>query len=117
MKTCERCGRNIEHRKKWDKNWEQIKYCSDQCRKMKSLISFETEILNLLRMRGAGKTICPSEVLEETDKQNKVLMEMVRISARKLVHAGFIQITQNGKQVDPSTAKGPIRLKLLRKDV
>lgn len=42
-------------------------------------------------------------------------MEQVRISARKLVAQGLIVIQQNGQTVDPSTAKGPIRLKLVRK--
>ena len=61
---------------------------------------------------GAGKTICPSELLNEDEKQNKSMMEDVRASARKLAYSGHIVITQKGKRVDPSTAKGPIRLKL-----
>lgn len=116
MKYCHRCARKIEYRKKWELNWEHIKYCSEQCRKMKNLVSYEQEILDLLRQRGSDKTICPSELLEEQDKSDKVKMEMVRISARHLVNKGLVQICQQGKVIDPSTAKGPIRIKLIRKD-
>lgn len=113
-KICAQCGRCIEPRKKWLKNWEQVKYCSDKCRSSKAPNSYEQDILELLRQRGAGKTICPSEILSEDLKNNKSLMEDVRQAARRLVAQGLIVITQKGHPVDPSTAKGPIRLKLLR---
>lgn len=32
-KPCAACGRPMVWRKKWEKNWEQVKYCSDACRK------------------------------------------------------------------------------------
>lgn len=32
-KPCQCCGREMSWRKSWAKNWEQIKYCSDACRK------------------------------------------------------------------------------------
>ena len=31
-KVCQRCERPFEWRKKWAKNWEEVKYCSDACR-------------------------------------------------------------------------------------
>jgi hypothetical protein len=31
-KVCARCQRPFEWRKKWAKDWEQVKYCSDACR-------------------------------------------------------------------------------------
>ncbi|MEN8756131.1 MAG: DUF3253 domain-containing protein, partial [Akkermansiaceae bacterium] len=37
-------------------------------------------------------------------------MERTRRAARRLVATGKLQILQKGKVVDPSTAKGPIRL-------
>jgi hypothetical protein len=36
-KPCARCGREMTWRKAWAKNWEQVLYCSDACRKSKSL--------------------------------------------------------------------------------
>lgn len=72
---------------------------------------YEDDILQLLEKRGADKTICPSEVLTDSEKQNSLKMEEVRQAARRLVNQGKIVITQKGQVVDPSTAKGPIRLK------
>ncbi len=112
-KSCVCCGRVIEARKKWEKNWDQIKYCSEKCRRAKISTHFENDILLLLKERGSKKTICPSEVLPLDQRQDKSKMEEVRQAARRLVAQGKIVITQNGIVVDPSTAKGPIRLKLI----
>jgi hypothetical protein len=32
-KPCVACGRPMSWRKKWEKNWEQVKYCSEACRR------------------------------------------------------------------------------------
>ncbi|HCK21185.1 MAG TPA: hypothetical protein DHW15_03205 [Bacteroidetes bacterium] len=32
-KICLVCGRPFNWRKKWARNWEEVKYCSDACRK------------------------------------------------------------------------------------
>lgn len=116
MKICAVCGREIEPRKKWAAHWDQIKYCSEKCRRNKKKTNYEKDILDLLQKRGLGKTICPSEILNAEDKSNKIIMEEVRASARLLVDQGKILIMQNGHPVDPSTARGPIRLKLIKKD-
>lgn len=113
-KICESCGREFEFRKKWEKNWPSIKYCSDECRKNKNRFDFKPAILELLQLRGPHKTICPSEVLLENQKSDQVMMEHVRRSARLLAAQNLIEITQNGRVVDPSEFKGPIRLKLKR---
>jgi hypothetical protein len=34
-KPCTVCGRAMSWRKAWAKNWEQVRYCSDGCRKKK----------------------------------------------------------------------------------
>ncbi|MBP7557733.1 MAG: DUF2256 domain-containing protein [Chitinophagaceae bacterium] len=31
-KTCAVCNRPFQWRKKWEKCWEEIRYCSDRCR-------------------------------------------------------------------------------------
>lgn len=116
VKICKVCGRSIEPRKKWKKDWDQIKYCSERCRRNKSTNDYETQILDLLKARGSQKTICPSEILSAELKQNKQVMEEVRSAARRLHSEGKILILQGGHPVDPSTAKGPIRLKLIYKD-
>ena len=35
-KPCAACGRPMTWRRKWAKNWQDVRYCSDACRKMKS---------------------------------------------------------------------------------
>jgi len=35
-KICATCGRKMTWRKSWAKNWEEVKYCSDACKKRKS---------------------------------------------------------------------------------
>lgn len=31
-KTCATCGKPFAWRKKWAKDWENVRYCSDRCR-------------------------------------------------------------------------------------
>jgi hypothetical protein len=35
-KICEICGRPFAWRKKWEKVWAEVKYCSDNCRMKKN---------------------------------------------------------------------------------
>jgi hypothetical protein len=114
-KTCVSCGRRIEWRKKWERNWDEVRYCSAGCRsrKVRPVDSeLESVILALLEDRRAGATICPSEAARTVGGEDwRDLMEPARAAARRLVDAGRIEITQGGSVVDPSTAKGPIRLR------
>jgi hypothetical protein len=72
----------------------------------------ETTILELLAARAASSTICPSDAARAVGGENwRGLMEPARQAARRLVDAGEVQITQGGLVVDPSTAKGPIRIR------
>lgn len=32
-KPCERCGRPMVWRKAWAKTWDQVKYCSERCKR------------------------------------------------------------------------------------
>jgi hypothetical protein len=34
-KTCEACGRPMTWRRRWARTWEEVKYCSDACRRAK----------------------------------------------------------------------------------
>ncbi|MBT6235202.1 DUF2256 domain-containing protein [Bacteroidia bacterium] len=34
-KECITCGLPFTWRKKWEKNWEEVKYCSERCRRNK----------------------------------------------------------------------------------
>lgn len=117
-KLCLCCGRAFEWRKKWDRDWEAVKFCSKKCRKdfdPEKIRIFQKAILQKLSLTPSSSTICPSEVtrsLFESETEWRKAMEPVRQAARLLVHEGKIEITQKGKPVDPSEFKGPIRLKL-----
>ena len=32
-KICPVCNRPFNWRKKWERNWDEVKYCSDRCRR------------------------------------------------------------------------------------
>jgi hypothetical protein len=119
-KICVSCGRTIEWRKKWERSWDEVRYCSDACRKRKIKPvdrELEAAIRELLEQRENGKTICASEAAKvvggtESEAAWRNLMEPARMAARRLVASGDVEITQQGRVVDPSTARGPIRIRL-----
>ena len=139
-KTCASCGRRIAWRKKWERDWDQVRYCSTACRRRGVGVvdrALERSILDLLEHRAAAATICPSEAARAvaadgaasgTDSTGadstgadstgaepwRDLMEPARRAARRLVDAGEVEILQQGRVVDPSTAKGPIRIRRVR---
>lgn len=102
-------------RKKWERNWDDVRYCGAACRRQKRTafdVRLESAILDLLDRRGRGKSLCPSEVArQERPDDWREHMERVRQAARRLVARGEVVITQKGRVVDPSTAKGAIRLR------
>ena len=32
-KLCASCGKPMTWRKAWEKNWDEVKYCSEKCRR------------------------------------------------------------------------------------
>ncbi|HEX5749315.1 MAG TPA: DUF2256 and DUF3253 domain-containing protein [Archangium sp.] len=117
-KTCAVCGRTITWRKKWERDWENVRYCSDRCRSRKARgrdDPLEQLILDVLATRAREATVCPSEVARAAGEDGwRERMEPVREAARRLVARGELDILQGGRVVDPSTARGPIRLRLRR---
>lgn len=114
-KICASCGRRIEWRAKWRSNWDDVRYCSDACRRRKVTdvdARLESTILELLASRARDATICPSDAARRIGGDDwRDLMEPARRAARRLVASGDVVITQRGSVVDPSTAKGPIRIR------
>lgn len=108
----------MEWRGSWAKNWDTVRYCSDRCRRRKVTPAdreLEATMLELLDRRAGGATICPSEVARAVGGDEwRELMEPARSAARRLVEAGEVEITQGGRVVEPSTAKGPIRIRRVR---
>ncbi|MEQ8842228.1 MAG: DUF2256 and DUF3253 domain-containing protein [Acidimicrobiales bacterium] len=118
VKVCASCGREMVWRKAWAKNWDEVKYCSEACRRRKigpADTALENAIVELLDQRANGATICPSEAARLVDPVGwRELMTPVRSAANRLVANGQIEIVQRGRVVDPSSAKGPIRLRRAR---
>ena len=99
-----------------------VRWCSDACRRrgLRSVdAELETAIAELLDGVPIGATICPSEAARRVapggdPERWRTLMEPARRAARRMVAAGTIEILQQGRVVDPSSAKGPIRLRRVR---
>ena len=74
--------------------------------------ALENAITELLDQRAPGKTICPSEAARRVEPEDwRPLMEPARRVAARLVEAGEVEMTQQGRVVDPATATGPLRLR------
>lgn len=102
-------------RSSWASNWEEVRYCSDRCRRRKVQpvdLALEAGIRTLLAARARSATVCPSEAARLVDPEGwEDLLEPARAAARRLVAAGEVEITQGGRVVDPSSCKGPIRIR------
>ena len=114
-RVCAGCGRTIAWRRALAADWDHVRWCSDACRRRGVRPvdrDLEAAIAGLLDARARGATICPSEAARVVAPDGwRELMEPARRAARRLVAAGELEIVQGGRVVDPSTAKGPIRLR------
>jgi len=111
-KTCVTCGRTITWRKKWERDWEQVRYCSDGCRRHKPGPTGAALEASLIELSSGHAGVCPSEAAQAVGGERwRELMEPARQAARRLVARGEVEITQGGRVVDGSTAKGPIRVR------
>jgi hypothetical protein len=74
------------------------------------------KILELVRRRGADKSVCPSEVARALDESAwRNLMPEVRRVASELARKDRIEVLQKGKVVDIARARGAIRLRLKKR--
>jgi hypothetical protein len=109
-RTCASCGRRMPATAAPEAKW-----CSAACRKHGvdgTDLALEQRIDELLAARARTSSICPSEVARSIDPDDwRDLMEPARRAARRMTARGEVEITQHGSVVDPSTAKGPIRIR------
>jgi len=119
-KDCRSCGRRIEWRKTWERNWDPVSYCSDACRARKVRVidtALEEWLLTRLGAGPRGTTVDPADAataLGVASGGGAALREPARSAARRLVNCGPAEMVQRGVVVDPSTAKGPVSLRLPR---
>lgn len=67
----------------------------------------------LLTQRQPQHSICPSDVaraLSDDVAEWRAMMPRVRAVAADAAGKGLVRITQQGRTVDPASARGPIRL-------
>lgn len=114
-KICRVCGRRFAWRRKWADTWDAVVHCSRGCSRQglgPVDAALEEGILALARARGRRKTLCPSEVARAHAEDWRPWMERVRQAARRLAARGEVEVLQKGRVVDPTDARGPIRLRL-----
>ena len=109
-KTCVSCGRSISWRKKWEKNWDEVRYCSDACRRRRRTAA-DDEIEAAIR---SAVLSAPSIAEDQIRRPDGADREAVRRAARRLVAAGEVEIVQQGKVMDPSTARGAFQIRRVR---
>lgn len=105
----------MKWRAAWSAVWDEVRYCSAACRSRKVTPKdreLEAAILALLAQRAAKETISPSDAARAVGGDAwRELEEPARRAARRLVAAGAVDIIQGGRVVDPSSARGPIRIR------
>lgn len=105
----------MEERRRWRTRGLEVRYCSAKCRTLRMSgidRTLEAEILRLLGAAAAGSSICPSEVARSARPEGwRPLMEATRSAARRLAARDLVEWTQRGRLVDPSTARGPVRIR------
>ena len=110
-RICVRCGRPFAWRKKWERVWDRVKYCSERCRRERSgRDDARIEACVARRLDARRGSLCPSEVSRELWPDGwRERMEQVRIVGRRLEAEERIIWTQQGRRIDPRTARGPVR--------
>ncbi|WP_375433031.1 DUF2256 domain-containing protein [uncultured Friedmanniella sp.] len=114
-KPCQSCGRRITWRKKWERDWDEVRYCSAGCRARGVSATdrrIEDEIRRLLMTRGDVTDVAVAAALPALGLAD--VREPVRRAARRLEAAGEVELVQRGRVVDPSTATGAVTIRRRR---
>ncbi|MFN8169011.1 MAG: DUF2256 domain-containing protein [Candidatus Nanopelagicales bacterium] len=109
-KVCAGCGRTITWRTAWARSWDEVRWCSDACRRRGLRAAdhdAEAALERALRAAPAGRAVELSAVpaYAEADR------ERWRSAARRLAARGEAEILVGGRVVDPSHARGPLSLR------
>jgi hypothetical protein len=105
---CQTCGRVITWRKKWARDWEQVRFCSKACRRSRKTPAdqaLEDFFRAALRTR---RQICISEAPAAVPGASR---EQVRQAARRLIASGEAVGVQKGRAIDPSRHRGDFSLR------
>ncbi len=95
-------------RKAWARTWDDVRWCSDSCRRRgrdDADAGLEQALLEALHAARRGSLVDPEQVLAGE-------REKVRSAARRLAAEGAVEVVQGGRVVDPSHARGPMLVRL-----
>jgi hypothetical protein len=109
-KMCRSCGRRIEWRKKWERNWDQVLYCSTACRR-RGVTEADRQAEDAIRYAVHHSAGATSMSAIHWDAQRA---EILRRAARRMVAAGEIEMIQGGRVVDPSTTAGEVSIRRVK---
>ncbi|MGE3173390.1 MAG: DUF3253 domain-containing protein [Planctomycetota bacterium] len=115
-KHCVVCGRRFGWRRRWEREWDRIQHCSKRCGRRRLTATdarLEQAILALLSSSGTP-LISPNDAARTIGKGWRALSERARDAARRLSAQGRVSFVQGGREVDASSAKGPVQLRLRR---
>lgn len=113
-KVCARCGRPFAWRKKWARDWEHVKYCSDACRRGSAAIgaAVDAAVMAVLDGRREGSSLGLDEIARALEpKRWRDRVDGVRAAAVRLALARRIVVTQGGRVIEPLLAEGPIQIR------
>ena len=105
-KWCAVCGRVIEWRRKWARDWPSVRYCSASCRRTRlgevdaALEAFLRE--QLARRRRADPRDAAAALSTPA--------EQARRAARRIIAAGEAVAIWRGRSVDASAVRGPFEI-------
>lgn len=111
-KVCVVCGRRFEWRKKWARDWAQVRHCSDACRKRglrPEDAALEAALLGLLAASPrAPLDHAPAQVWGTSwaDQRRAERLEATKAAARRLAEAGKLSLWVQGRKTPPSDAAG-----------
>jgi hypothetical protein len=115
-KTCQSCGRTITWRRKWERSWDEVRYCSRSCR-ARGVTDEDHRIEDVLRglLRSAPRGVLDTDLAAALSADGGAEQrEPARRAARRLAAAGEVDLVQHGRVVDPSHAVGPVLIRRRR---
>ncbi len=115
-KTCIICGRTITWRKKWERDWHNVRYCSKSCRSRgvnDTDRQLETLVLSLLNSQPAGKQFTMNDITSDFRSGLKpATPDDVMHALRRLASDGRLEFLMNGRPTSPSAAKGNCQVRV-----
>jgi hypothetical protein len=103
-KVCPACGRSFEWRKRWERNWEAIVYCSKRCSgtkgKSQDTMALAAAIETHVRASPRGECFAASVFstpLDANDRAPHRARQDVLAAIRLLAHRGVVEILHGGR--------------------